>query len=30
LPAFQLGAKGSSIRIPEDELREWLESEAAA
>jgi excisionase family DNA binding protein len=27
LPAFQLGAKGSSIRIPADELSEWLESD---
>jgi excisionase family DNA binding protein len=29
LPALQLGPPGSSIRIPEDELREWLESEPA-
>jgi excisionase family DNA binding protein len=26
-PAFQIRGKGSAIRIPEDELREWLESQ---
>jgi excisionase family DNA binding protein len=30
LPALQLGPPGSSIRIPENELRAWLESEPAA
>jgi excisionase family DNA binding protein len=27
LPALQLGGKGSSVRIPADELSEWLESD---
>jgi excisionase family DNA binding protein len=29
LPALQLGPPGSSIRIPADELDEWLNSEPA-
>jgi excisionase family DNA binding protein len=28
LPALQLGPKGSSIRIPADELERWLEEPA--
>jgi hypothetical protein len=27
LPAFQLHGKGSAIRIPADELDEWLNSD---
>lgn len=30
MPALQLGPPGRSIRIPEDQLRAWLESEPAA
>jgi excisionase family DNA binding protein len=30
LHALQLGPPGSAIRVPDDELREWLESEPAA
>jgi excisionase family DNA binding protein len=30
IPALQLGGKGTSIRVPVDELQAWLESEPAA
>jgi excisionase family DNA binding protein len=29
IPAFQLGGKGTAIRIDERELERWLESEPA-